>query len=163
METMVLEVSSVIGLTGAVSGTANICLGLLIAIRYNPQRRWPYTRINCFAAYNYTAFAVLATIVAHPLVLLFATKPRRSLWQMGFPVWSPAQPMVSIIGTFGMYSIVVVVITSYLRKRIGRQRWKSFHFLVYPVCSMYLCSRHSGSSQTFQRPNRSLGHRKAPH
>jgi DMSO/TMAO reductase YedYZ heme-binding membrane subunit len=125
----------VIGLTGAASATANICLGLLIAIRYNPQRTWPYTRINIFAAHNYTAYAVLATIVAHPLVLLFATKPRWSLWQIGFPVWSPAQQIVNTIGAFGMYSIMVVVITSYLRKRIGRQRWKSFHFLVYPAAA----------------------------
>lgn len=124
-----------IGLTGAVSATANICLGLLIAIRYNRQRTWPYTRINIFAAHNYTGYAVLATIVAHPLVLLFATKPRWTLWQTGFPVWSPAQPIANTIGAFGMYSIVVVVITSYLQKRIGRQRWKSFHFPVYPAAA----------------------------
>jgi len=30
-----------------------------------------------------------------------------------------------------LYLIVVVVVTSYFRVRIGRQRWKLFHYLVY--------------------------------
>jgi DMSO/TMAO reductase YedYZ heme-binding membrane subunit len=50
---------------------------------------------------------------------------------VAFPVWSPVEPIENTIGAGSLYLVVVVVLTSYFRLRLGRQRWKLFHYLVY--------------------------------
>jgi DMSO/TMAO reductase YedYZ heme-binding membrane subunit len=47
------------------------------------------------------------------------------------PLGSPVQPIENTIGAAGLYLIVVVVVTSYFRGRIGRRPWKRFHYLGY--------------------------------
>ena len=44
-----LDLSADVGLLAVFLATANICLGLLIAVRYSPRRLWPHRRINIFA------------------------------------------------------------------------------------------------------------------
>src|SRR5438270_6563202 len=127
----VLEISADLGLLAVFLATANICLGLLIAVRYSPRQRWPRRRINIFAIHNSTAYLLLATMVAHPLVLLFSHTVRWRLLDVALPVWSPVQPLENTIGAAGLYLTVLVVVTSFFRLRLGRRRWKRFHYLVY--------------------------------
>jgi predicted ferric reductase len=46
-------------------------------------------------------------------------------------VHSPAQPLDNSIGAMALYLLAFVVITSYVRIRLGRHLWKSFHFSIY--------------------------------
>lgn len=126
-----LDLSADVGLLAIFLATANICLGLLIAVRYSPWRRWPHRRINIFAIHNWIAYFLLVSVLAHPAILLFSTNTRWRLVDLAFPVWSPAQPAENTIGAVGLYLVVVVVLTSYFRLRLGRGRWKLFHYLVY--------------------------------
>lgn len=41
------------------------------------------------------------------------------------------QPLENTIGAIALYLIVIVVVTSYFRIRIGRRLWKAFHFSIY--------------------------------
>jgi len=48
-----------------------------------------------------------------------------------YPVHSPSQPLENTIGAVAFYLLAFVVITSYVRLRLGRHLWKSFHFSIY--------------------------------
>ena len=126
-----LDLSADVGLVGVFLATANICLGLLIAVRYSPRRLWPHRRINIFALHNWTAYVLMASVLTHPVILLFSTKPRWRWLDLAFPVWSPVQPIENTVGAAGAYLLVVVLLTSYFRLRLGRRQWKRFHYLVY--------------------------------
>src|ERR1700690_2101146 len=107
-----LDLSSDIGLLAAFLATANICLGLLIAVRYSPRRLWPHRRINIFAVHNWTAYLLMISVLTHPLLLLFLTTPPRWRWfDVAVPVRSPVQPIENTIGAIGLYVLVVVVVT----------------------------------------------------
>src|SRR5438270_14064148 len=110
-----LEISADLGLAAACLATANICLGLLMAVRYSPRQRWPRRQINIFAIHNCTAYLLLATIVAHPLVLLYSQTILWRVMDIAFPVWSPVQPVENTIGAAGLYLYVLVVANYFLR------------------------------------------------
>jgi predicted ferric reductase len=126
-----LDLSADVGLVAVFLATANICLGLLIAVRYSPRRLWPHRRINIFALHNWTAYVLMASVLTHPVILLFSTKPRWRLLDLALPVWSPVQPIENTVGAVSLYLLVVVLVTSYFRLRLGRRQWKRFHYLVY--------------------------------
>jgi DMSO/TMAO reductase YedYZ heme-binding membrane subunit len=48
-----------------------------------------------------------------------------------YPVHSPSQPLDNTIGAIALHLIFFVVVTSYLRVRVGRRLWKLFHFTIY--------------------------------
>src|ERR1700684_3907824 len=110
-----LDLSADVGLVAVFLATANICLGLLIAVRYSPRRLWPHRRINIFALHNWTAYVLMASVLTHPILLLFSTKPRWRLLDLALPVWSPVQPIENTVGAVGAYLLVVVLVTSYFR------------------------------------------------
>jgi len=126
-----LDLSADVGLLAVVLSTANICLGLLIAVRYSPSRLWPHRRINIFALHNWTAYVLLASVLTHPVILLFSRQTHWRLLDLALPVWSPVQPVENTVGALSVYLIAVVILTSYFRVRLGRSRWKLFHYLVY--------------------------------
>jgi DMSO/TMAO reductase YedYZ heme-binding membrane subunit len=126
-----LDLSADVGLLAVFLATANICLGLLIAVRYSPWRRWPHRRVNIFAVHTWTAYFLMTSLFIHPVILLFSTKTHWRLLDLALPMWSPVQPIENTIGAVSLYLIVVVVLTSYFRVLIGRHRWKVFHYLVY--------------------------------
>ena len=47
-----LDLSADVGLLSVFLATTNICLGLLIAVRYSPSRLWPHRRVNIFAVHT---------------------------------------------------------------------------------------------------------------
>lgn len=126
-----LDLSADVGLFAVFLATANICLGLLIAVRYSPRRLWPHRRINIFALHNWTAYVLMASVLTHPIILLFSAKPRWRLLDLALPLWSPVQPIENTLGAVGAYLLVVVLLTSYFRLWLGRRQWKRFHYLVY--------------------------------
>lgn len=111
--------------------TANILLGLLIAVRYSPLRYWPHRRFNIFAVHNWTGYILLVSVVIHPLILLFVSRNRFRVFDILVPIRSPLQPLENTIGAIAAYILMVVLVTSYYRKGIGRRRWKALHYLVY--------------------------------
>ena len=66
-----------------------------------------------------------------PRHLLLNKDPRFRLLDLLCPVRSPSQPLENTIGAVALYLLAFVVVTSYLRLRLGRRLWKSFHFSIY--------------------------------
>ncbi len=128
-----LDLCSYIGLgaTGAV--TLNLFLGMLMAVRYSPVRAWPHLRINVFLLHRWTAYLAVVLTVTHPLVLLFIPAPRFRLLDLLWPTHSPLQPKINLAGAGAAYLVLLVLITSLLRTRIGRPLWRAIHYCVFPA------------------------------
>jgi methionine sulfoxide reductase heme-binding subunit len=127
----VLDLSAYVGLTAVGAFTLNMLLGTLMAFRYSPVRQWPHRRVNYFRLHNISGYLALSLAVIHPIVLLFDRSAKFRLIDLLYPVHSPSQPLQNTIGAAALYVLAVVVVTSYLRVRLGRRLWKSFHFTVY--------------------------------
>ena len=131
MDLTVLDLSAYVGLFAVGSITLNMLLGLLMAFRYSPHRSWPHHRFNYFRFHNWTGYIALALAILHPAILLFNKNPRFRFLDLVYPIYSPSQPLDNTIGAIAVYLLTFVVATSYLRLRLGRRLWKSFHFSIY--------------------------------
>ncbi len=128
-----LDLCSYLGLGAAGTATLNLWLGLLIALRYSPVQRWPHRRINVFALHQWTAYLTFALVLAHPAVLLFLHTPRFRLVDLLWPIHSPLQPWINLTGALALYLVLLLLLTSLLRHRLGRPLWKRLHFLAFPT------------------------------
>ena len=131
MNITVLDVSAYVGLFAVGAVTANMILGVLMAFRYSPVRQWPHRQFNYFRLHNWSGYVALFASIVHPLILLFSKKPRFTMADLVYPVHSPSQPFENTLGALALYGLAVVVLTSYLRLKLGRRIWKAFHFTVY--------------------------------
>jgi predicted ferric reductase len=131
MNLTVLDLSAYVGLAAVGAVTLNLLLGMLMACRYSPHRCWPHRRFNYFRLHNLTGYMALFLSLLHPAVLLLNQDPSFRLLDLVYPVRSPSQPLENTIGALALHLLAFVVLTSYLRLRLGRHLWKSFHFSVY--------------------------------
>ncbi len=131
MSVTVLDLSAYVGLVAVGAVTLNLLLGMLMAFRYSPHRSWPHRRFNYFRLHNWSGYIALSVSLLHPAILLLNKDPRFRLLDLAYPVHSPSQPLENTIGAIAFYLLAFVVVTSYLRLRLGRHLWKSFHFGIY--------------------------------
>jgi predicted ferric reductase len=131
MDITILDLSAYVGLTAVGAITLNMLLGTLMVFRYSPVRNWPHRRFNYFRLHNLSGYAALSLAVIHPIVLLFDKTARFRVLDLLYPVHSPSQPLENTIGAIALYTVAIVVVTSYLRLQLGRRLWKSFHFAIY--------------------------------
>ena len=128
-----IDLSSDIGLAAVFVLTANLLLGLLLGANYNPWTHWPHRRFNYFKLHNWTGYTALVLALLHPVVLLASDEAKFGLIDIIYPVNAPKQPWINVLGAIALYTLVVVVVTSYFRRKMTRSRWKAFHFAVYGV------------------------------
>lgn len=131
MSLTVLDLSAYVGLAAVGAVTLNMLLGVLMAFRYSPHRSWPHRRFNYFRLHNWSGYIALSVSALHPAILLLNKDPRFRLLDVVYPVHSPSQPLENTIGAVAVYFLAFVVVTSYMRLRLGRHLWKSFHFTIY--------------------------------
>jgi predicted ferric reductase len=131
MSITVLDLSAYVGLVAVGVVTLNLVLGMLMAFRYSPHRSWPHHRFNYFRFHNWSGYVALSVSLLHPAILLLNKDPGFRLMDLVYPIHSPSQPLENTIGAIAFYLLAFVVITSYLRLRLGRHLWKSFHFSIY--------------------------------
>jgi len=127
----ILDLSAYVGLAAVGAIILSMLLGLLMAFRYSPHRSWPHHRFNYFRLHNWTGYIALGVTILHPAILLFNKTPRFRILDLIYPIHSPSQPLDNTIGAIALYLLAFVVVTSYVRLRLGRHLWKSFHFLIY--------------------------------
>ena len=129
----ILDLCAYFGLAAVGTATANMVLGLLIALRYSPVRLWPHRRLNIFRLHNWTAYFVLLLIVLHPAVLLLGGSTHFSLADVLLPIQSPVQPKLNTVGAAAFYVLLIVIVTSLFRLRMARSLWRKLHYLVFPA------------------------------
>ena len=133
-----LDLCAYLGLGAAGAATVNLLIGLMISMRYSPMRLWPHRHVNLFTIHQWTAYGTIVLLIAHPFVLLFLHSPQFRLFDVLFPVQSPLQPKINVSGAVAMYLLLVVFVTSLLRKSIGRPIWRRLHYLVFPALILLL-------------------------
>ena len=83
-----IDVSSVAGLIAVGIFTAQILLGLLLSVGYNPIRRWPRIRsVKLFTFHNWLGYIGLAVALTHPLILLASPTAGFRLFDIVVPIW----------------------------------------------------------------------------
>lgn len=119
--------------------TANLLLGLLLSVGYNPVRQWPKQRIKLFTFHNWTGYVALAAVALHAGVLLFSSDPRFTVADILWPTGSPVQPKTTTVGAVALYLLAFAVLTSLKRVRaaIGRHWWKLFHWATYAAATAF--------------------------
>jgi len=137
-----IDISSVVGLTALGMFTAQILMGLLLSVGYNPIRHWPRQRwIKLFTLHNWLGYIGLATAATHALILL--TAPSKSggqlfsLFDVLVPIWSPVQPFENTLGAAAFYLVSFVVLTSYFRRVFGHRQWKLLHYTAYAAAAVF--------------------------
>src|SRR5215831_2200396 len=126
-----IDVSSVVGLIAIGIFTAQVLLGLLVSIGYNPLRQWPRQRIKLFTFHNWLGYIGLATACTHPLILLLSATAGFKLFDIFVPIWSPTQPFENTLGAVALYLVAFAVLTSYFRRVFGHHAWKRLHYSTY--------------------------------
>ena len=133
-----IDVSSVAGLIAVGIFTAQILLGLLLSVGYNPIRHWPRVRgVKLFTFHNWLAYIGLTVALAHPLILLTSSTAGFRLFDIVVPIWSPTQPIPNTLGAIAFYLVTFVVMTSYFRTAFGRHTWKLLHYTAYAAAAVF--------------------------
>ena len=130
-----IDLSADIGLAAVFVLTAQLLLGLLLSGHYNPWTHWPHKRFNYFKLHNWTAYVALVLTLLHPVVLLASDEAKFGLIDIIYPVNAPKQPWINVLGAVALYTLVVVVVTSYFRRKMNRTTWKAVHFATYGVAA----------------------------
>src|SRR5438876_10890164 len=133
-----IDISSVVGLIAVGILTAQILLGLLLSVGYNPIRKWPRLRwAKLFTFHNWLGYIGLAVAFIHPLILLASSTAGFRLFDIAVPIWSPTQPIPNTLGAIAFYLVAFVVLTSYFRRLFGRHRWKQLHYTAYAAAAVF--------------------------
>jgi sulfoxide reductase heme-binding subunit YedZ len=132
-----IDASSVVGLVAVGIFTAQILLGLLLSVGYNPIRRWPRRRLKLFKFHNWLGYIGLATAFTHPLILLTSSTAGFRLFDVFVPIWSPVQPLPNTLGAIALYLVAFVVLTSYFRHLFGHHNWKLLHYAAYAAAAVF--------------------------
>ena len=133
-----LDISSVLGLGAMTLLTLNILLGMLISTHYNPVRRWPHRRIDTVGIHNWTGYLALVVAIVHPLVILLSSTAHFVFRDLVYPLGAPKQPYINTLGAAALYCLAIVVLTSRVRRSLGRRLWKRVHFLTYLLAPLFL-------------------------
>ncbi len=128
-----LDLCAYLGLGAVGAVTINLLLGALMSLRYSPVRCWPHRHINIFALHQWTAYCAVFLTLSHPAVLLFLRTPRFRVVDVIWPLHSYLQPKLNFAGAIALYLLVFVLVSSLLRRQIGRPVWRSLHYLVFPA------------------------------
>ena len=81
-----IDISSVVGLIAVGLFTAQILMGLLLSVGYNPIRQWPRQRwFKLFTFHNWLGYIGLATAFTHPLILLASSDAGFRLFDIAVP------------------------------------------------------------------------------
>lgn len=135
-----IDLSNFAGLGAIGLLTLNILLGLLIATKYNPVRRWPHRRINTVQLHNWTGYVALALALVHPVLILFSATAKFGVLDLLWPLGAPRQPVVNTFGAVALWLLTFVIVTSVLwqeRHAMSRRAWKRMHFATYVMYPMY--------------------------
>jgi len=132
-----IDVSSVLGLITVGIFTAQILLGLLLSVGYNPVRKWPRRRLKLFTFHNWLGYIGLGSAAVHPLVLLLSSTAGFRLFDIAIPIWSPIQPFQNTLGAAAFYLVAFVVATSYFRSAFRHHNWKLLHYTAYAAATVF--------------------------
>ncbi len=133
-----LDVISYFGLAACGTMSLGLMLGMLMGSKYDPVVSWPHRPLPIFRIHNWLAYITVVLVLVHPALLLLAPNEGFGVFEILVPVFSPKQPFENTFGALALYGTLVIVITSYLRKRMTFKRWKLIHYTNYLTVATFL-------------------------
>src|SRR3989442_13936938 len=115
--------SSVLGLVAVGVFTAQILIGLLLSVGYNPVRQWPRQRVKLFTFHSWLAYIGLTIACTHPLVLLLSSTAGFRLFDILVPIWSATQPGPNTLGGPPAYLTTIAIPALDLLQLLAHQTW----------------------------------------
>src|SRR5579862_9570452 len=107
--------------------TVNILLGLLVTTNYHIQQKLPFLKLHqrtYFKIHNWNAYLAISVALLHPTLLLLSSTAGFKLGDILLPLHSPHQTLYNNLGACAIYLFAFVVVTSYLRPKLGYRPWK---------------------------------------
>lgn len=140
-----LDLSAVTGLLAAVALTINLLLGMMLSTGYKRHAYWKLLprfirEWNIDRIHNWTAYLVLALVLAHPLLLLGDESNEFRLQHIFVPFSAPKQPVFVSLGVLAFYALLLVIITSQkkIKRQLGFRYWKNIHLVSYCTALLFL-------------------------
>lgn len=88
--------------------------------------------------HRFMATCGLFLLAVHVVGLLVDRYVRFDVLDVLIPMRAPYRPLAVTLGVIAMYATVLVVVTSWLRTRIGTAAWRRTHLLAVPAFTLSL-------------------------
>jgi methionine sulfoxide reductase heme-binding subunit len=118
--------------TGAVALlalTLSVVLGILGSVRFSAGERWPRFAID--SLHRDTSLLAVVLVVVHVVTTVLDGFAPITLLDGLIPFRSPYRTLWLGLGTVSFDLLLVLVITSLLRRRLGYRSWRAVHWLAY--------------------------------
>jgi methionine sulfoxide reductase heme-binding subunit len=121
------------GISAYIALSFSVILGMLRSVARKSSERisWVVDELHQFVA---TVAGLL--VAGHLLVLLFDPFLPFSLINLLLPVNEPFKPSAVAFGIFGFYSTVLLLASSWLRKRMRYSWWRGIHYVSFFAFAM---------------------------
>jgi predicted ferric reductase len=109
---------------------STVILGLCRSLARTARLRtpWALDEVHQFLAVITAVFVAL-----HLLALLFDPLIPFTLLNLIAPVEEPYRPLAVDLGVLGLYALTLVLVSSWLRRRIAYVRWRTLHYASFAV------------------------------
>jgi sulfoxide reductase heme-binding subunit YedZ len=118
--------------TGAVALvllTVSVVLGVMGAVRYSSAPRWPRFAID--SLHRDVSLLAIVLVVVHVVTTVLDGFAPITLVDGIIPFRSPYRPLWLGLGTIAFDLLLVLVVTSLVRRRLGYRSWRAIHWLAY--------------------------------
>ncbi|MHB8377375.1 MAG: ferric reductase-like transmembrane domain-containing protein [Dehalococcoidia bacterium] len=109
---------------------ASVALGIAVSTRAGKRLAGQNA---LFDIHRFLSILALAFSLFHVYVLLGDGYLNYNAWQLTLPFLSPYRLLAVAVGSFAMYSLVLIVVSFYLRQFIGYRAWRTLHFLTFAM------------------------------
>lgn len=121
-------VTRALGVSAYVALTLSVGLGMLRTIARNARERlsWVVDELHQF-------IALLAGLLVLGHLVALALDPFLpfSVTNLLLPVAEPYRPLAVSLGVFSMYGMVILLFSSWLRRRMSYRAWRLLHFVSF--------------------------------
>jgi predicted ferric reductase len=116
------------GVSAYVALSFSVILGMLRTVARKSSERisWVVDELHQFVATLAGLF-----VAGHMVVLVFDPFLPFSLLNLLLPINEPFKPSAVAFGIFGMYSMVLLLMTSWLRRRMRYSLWRFIHYVSF--------------------------------
>jgi sulfoxide reductase heme-binding subunit YedZ len=111
------------GVTALVVSSVAVCVGLLMSTRLYKRVSGPDLRV----LHEVLSLTTIAAIVVHAVALLGDGFLRPSFLDVSLPFVSSYKAVWTTLGIVAGWSLIVLGLSYYARRRIGQQRWRKLH------------------------------------
>lgn len=132
---LALDLSNTFGLIGLAILIANLSIGLAIWA----QLKIPLPKkLTALKAHKLTAYLALLFILGHIFLIPLITLSKYRWKDLLLPLWTEHQPIQQTLGAVALYLLLIVLVSSYFRKRLNYKFWRTLHYLAYAIAPLLL-------------------------